>query len=114
MMYDDKCFIGQKIKNFRRKRNLTQAELAEKVDLSEKHISKIEAGTHLPSLQAFFKIIEILNIGLEEFGLALVTEQNPERQELLKYIYSSTDEELKFLLPVIKCINENLKRNKSL
>ena len=49
MIFDDKYFIGRKIKSFRKKRGLTQAELAEKIDLSEKHISKIEAGVHLPS-----------------------------------------------------------------
>ena len=41
MIFDDKYFIGRKIKSFRKKRGLTQAELAEKIDLSEKHISKI-------------------------------------------------------------------------
>lgn len=40
MIFDDKYFIGRKIKSFRKKRGLTQAELAEKIDLSEKHISK--------------------------------------------------------------------------
>ena len=46
MIFDDKYFIGRKIKSFRKKRGLTQAELAEKIDLSEKHISKIEASIH--------------------------------------------------------------------
>lgn len=54
MIFDDKYFIGRKIKSFRKKRGLTQAELAEKIDLSEKHISKIEASIHVPSLSAFF------------------------------------------------------------
>ena len=108
-MFDDKIFIGQKIKNFRKKRGLTQAELAEKIDLSEKHISKIEAGVHLPSIKVFFNIISVLNIGLDEFGLELKTENNQDRQELMKCIYESTDEEIKFLLSVVKCIKENLK-----
>lgn len=30
MIFDDKYFIGRKIKSFRKKRGLTQAELAEK------------------------------------------------------------------------------------
>ena len=90
MIFDDKYFIGRKIKSFRKKRGLTQAELAEKIDLSEKHISKIEASIHVPSLSAFFKIAEALEIGMEEFGFEL------------------TDEEIKLILSVVKCLKENL------
>ena len=63
MIFDDKYFIGRKLKSFRKKRGLTQAELAEMVDMSEKHISKIEAGIHIPSISAFFKIVNELDIG---------------------------------------------------
>ena len=93
MIFDDKYFIGRKIKSFRKKRGLTQAELAEKIDLSEKHISKIEASIHVPSLSAFFKIAEALEIGMEE---------------LIKCIFDSTDEEIKLILSVVKCLKENL------
>ena len=62
MVFDDKEFIGRKIKEFRRKRHMTQGKLAELVDLSEKHISKIEAGIHLPSISAFFNICLLLPI----------------------------------------------------
>ena len=101
MIFDDKYFIGRKIKSFRKKRGLTQAELAEKIDLSEKHISKIEASIHVPSLSAFFKIAE-------EFGFELKTDGNPDREELIKCIFDSTDEEIKLILSVVKCLKENL------
>lgn len=108
MIFDDKYFIGRKIKSFRKKRGLTKAELAEKIDLSEKHISKIEASIHVPSLSAFFKIAEALEIGMEEFGFELKTDGNPDREELIKCIFDSTDEEIKLLLSVVKCLKENL------
>lgn len=112
MIFDDKYFIGRKIKSFRKKRGLTQAELAEKIDLSEKHISKIEASIHVPSLSAFFKIAEALEIGMEEFGFELKTDGNPDREELIKCIFDSTDEEIKLLLSVVKCLSlTNIKRN---
>ena len=107
MIFDDKYFIGRKIKSFRKKRGLTQAELAEKIDLSEKHISKIEASIHVPSLSAFFKIAEALEIGMEEFGFELKTDGNPDREELIKCIFDSTDEEIKLILSVVKCLKEN-------
>lgn len=42
MIFDDKYFIGRKIKSFRKKRGLTQAELAEKIDLSENILAKLK------------------------------------------------------------------------
>ncbi len=62
MIFDDKYFIGRKIKSFRKKRGLTQAELAEKIDLSEKHISKIEASIHVPSYQRSLKLQKHLKL----------------------------------------------------
>lgn len=105
----DKNFIGRKIKYFRKKRNITQNKLAELVDLSEKHISKIESGTHQPSITAFFNIVKVLDIGLEEFGLPLKTTANSVRDEIYKCINDSTDDELNIILPLIKCLKENLK-----
>lgn len=109
MQVIDKEFLGRKIKSFRKKRNMTQAELAEKVDISEKHISKIEAGIHQPSLMSFLKITQILNIGMEEFGLTLKAESNPIKEEIYRCINDSTAQELKIILPLIKCLKDNLK-----
>ena len=111
MVFDDKEFIGRKIKEFRRKRHMTQGKLAELVDLSEKHISKIEAGIHLPSITAFLKMVKVLDIGMEEFGLSIKVEDNEVRNEILECIYDSTDKELEFILPLIKCLKENLRKN---
>ncbi len=111
MFFDDREFIGHKIKEFRKKRRMTQGKLAELVDLSEKHISKIEAGIHQPSISAFFKIVKVLDIGLEEFGLSMCSEDNYVRNEILRCIYDSSDEELNFILPLIKCLKETIRKN---
>ena len=67
MIAEDKKFIGQKIKQQRKRLKLTQFELAEKVGIHEKQLSRIEAGLHYPSLENFIKILRILNISLSEF-----------------------------------------------
>ena len=68
MKFDDKNFIAQKIKTYRKKMGLTQEQLAEQIDLSVQHVSRIENGCYIPSLTTFFKIISILQIDLKEFG----------------------------------------------
>ena len=46
MRFDDKAFIGKTVKSYRKKLGLTQSELAEMVDLSDQHISRIESGCY--------------------------------------------------------------------
>lgn len=53
MKFDDKVFIAKQIRLHRKKLGLTQEELAEKVDLSVQHISRIESACYIPSLKSF-------------------------------------------------------------
>lgn len=98
----DKKFIANKIKEFRRRAGLTQTELAQKVGIGEKQISKIENYTNLPSLTTFFKLIDFLKIDISEFKINTIPLVSKNRLELEKFIYSSTDEELEFFAGVVK------------
>ena len=64
----EKVFIAKQIRIHRKRAGLTQAELAEKVNLSTQHISRIESGCYIPSLTSFFMIVEVLKIDLKTFG----------------------------------------------
>ena len=105
-MYTDKEFIGQKIKDFRKKQKLSQAELAEKVGLSDKHIGRIEAGKYIPSCINFLNIIETLDINISEFGINIDEPKDETRSELLKLIYTASDKELKIFLNILKVVKE--------
>ena len=54
--------VGTRIKKARIDRKLTQAELAEKLDLSNNYISSIERGNAIPSLETFISICNALNV----------------------------------------------------
>ncbi len=56
--------IGRRIKIHRNKLGLTQAKLAEKLDVSAKYISSIERGEANVSLKQLNKIANLLNIDL--------------------------------------------------
>lgn len=105
-MHIDKKFIGEKIKEFRKKEKLSQAELAEKVGLSDKHIGRIEAGKYFPSFINFLNILHVLKINLSEFGLDIEQINNQNKIELLKLIYTSTDKEINLYLKLIKTLKE--------
>lgn len=103
----NKKLIGQKLKEYRKKCKLSQSELAEKVNLSDKHIGRIEAGKYMPNFLNFMKILEVLNLNISDFGLKTPEITNPERRELLEIIYSASDKDINLYLKLIKTLREN-------
>lgn len=108
MKFDDKAYLAKIIKMHRKKLNLTQAELAEKVDLSDQHISRIESGCYTPSLKSFFQIVSVLSIDLREFGFNTDLTNNPTKDSLISRIAQATDAELIFYENSINAINKSL------
>ncbi len=106
-MHIDKRFIGQKIKEYRKKEKLSQLELAEKVGLSDKHIGRIEAGKYLPNFINFINILEVLNINFSDLGIKIKQQENKNKMELLKLIYTSNDKEINLYLKLIKTLKED-------
>ena len=111
MAFYDKEFLGKKFKEYRIKANLTQETLSEKINIAYKHYGKLERGSFSPSLETFFKLIEVLNIPLSEFCLNNNEHENKKRDELIKEIYSSNDNEIELYSEVIKTIKKyNIKQ----
>lgn len=96
MLFEDKNFIANIIKNYRIKNKLTQIQLAELIGLSEQHVSKLENAIYTPSLVTFLKIIKVLNIDIKDFGIDINEIDNKNKEELLKLILSATDKEIEF------------------
>lgn len=54
--------VGSRIRDVRQQRGLTQAELAQQVNMSLKHIGAIECGIRLPSLDTLITIANSLQV----------------------------------------------------
>ena len=59
--------IGQYIASKRKEQGLTQVELAEKLGMSNKSVSKWERGVCLPDVSIYAELCDILGISLNEF-----------------------------------------------
>ncbi|MDF2505516.1 helix-turn-helix transcriptional regulator [Clostridium sp.] len=57
--------FGQKLKQLRMESNLTQSELAEKLNLSKANISKYESNDIEPNLQTLTAISKLFNISID-------------------------------------------------
>ncbi len=90
----DNVKIGKLIAECRRNKKLTQKDLAEKLGVTDKSVSKWENGNCLPNVSLYMELCEILGITLNEFflGERIREEEFKEKadQNLLKALESST------------------------
>lgn len=61
-----KNFVAGKLIEFRKKSGLTQAELAEMINYSDKAVSKWERGESLPDVYTLMCVAEKLNVSINE------------------------------------------------
>lgn len=58
--------IGEKIAEMRKLKNMTQRELAEKLNVSDKVISKWETGKSLPDVETMLRLSKVLGVSISE------------------------------------------------
>ena len=61
--------LGQTIQKYRKIRNLTQEQLAEKIGIDQKNISKIENGNNYPTAENLTLIAKALDVEIYELFL---------------------------------------------
>ncbi len=108
LLETDKKIIGQKIKEYRKRKHLTQAQLAELVDLNEKQIYRIESGYNYPTYLTFVKIVNVLEIDINDFTVGIEVESNPLKDSIIHIANTSSNIELKTYYELIKIIRKNL------
>lgn len=64
-MLPDYIIIGRRIREFRMCKKITQASLAEQIDMSSTYISYVETGKKKVSLSALIKISDALNVTVD-------------------------------------------------
>ncbi|MHB1151129.1 MAG: helix-turn-helix domain-containing protein [Eubacteriales bacterium] len=97
--------IGKKISEARKKQNMTQMELADRLNISFQAVSNWERGISMPDISKLSELSEILQITVDE----LVGKESPLMESILKektneYLekHSVTTEELIDIAPILK------------
>lgn len=96
----DKNTIGARIAELRKSKNLSQADLAEKLCISNKTISKWECGNGIPDIDMLTKMSKIFDITLDELVNPTETSGND------KKINGQQDEEITNNQPIEKNTNK--------
>lgn len=106
-MIDEFANFGEKIKEQRKRLGMSQAELAEKADIHEKQIYRIEMGKNSPSFHTVLKIINVLNMDIRVLDINNINNFNPIKDEIFALIEDAQDEELILYRNVIKTIKNS-------
>lgn len=101
----NKSTIGKILQKLRRDKNITQEELAEKIDISTNYLSKVERGLCVLNTESFLKIAEVLSFSLDDFGINTCSKDDV-KQELIDTILSASTEKIEAYKKAIKLIDE--------
>lgn len=113
---DNSNNLGKTIRQIRIARGLTQEQLAEKLDIDNKHLSRIEKGIHKPTYNIILKLAEVLQINIYDFENLQIKTTEPDQTYLksLKILNSAkTQKEKEYYLEALKFAQKGLKLGKS-
>ena len=99
--------VGQRIKDAREAKNLTQEELAALVNLSSTHVSVIERGLKVTKLDTFVAIANALDVSADELLVDVVAHSvTGVSNRLSDKISSLPMKEQKKIIKVIQALKE--------
>lgn len=105
--------IGRRIKEFRKQQDLTQSELAERINVSFQQVQKYEQGQTRITLQRLCSIAEALELPislfLEEERTLKVSEDPAAYSSGEKLLFRLTAEEASFLKQFRKINNQKMR-----
>lgn len=102
-MKNTKKQLGARIKELRRVRGLSQIQLAGKIDIDFKHLSRIEVGKSYPSMDTLEKIAVELRCELRDlFEFAHQTGQP--KKEIIALLNEADPERLRLIYKIIRAI----------
>ncbi len=95
-----------RIKELRTIRKLSQEQLAGKVAISPKYMSRIEMGQQFPSINVITKLANALQVELKDFfEFANEVRNTKELKEIINLLLKETDEErLRIAVKVLRAL----------
>jgi transcriptional regulator with XRE-family HTH domain len=101
--------LGVKIKEFRKKRNMTQGVLAQRARLSVDTIRRLERGSFSPTLETLFRVCDGLNISLHTMCEGLESQRTDLVKMIADLVASRSEREARLVWRVIRAIFEDEK-----
>ncbi|MFQ5962656.1 MAG: helix-turn-helix domain-containing protein [Candidatus Scalinduaceae bacterium] len=106
MEQSTKELLGERIKELRKIRRLTQDQLSQKIDIDPKHLSRIEVGRSFPSLDTLEKLANVLQVELSVFfEFSHKAKSSRELKKIISELLKGADEDkLRLVVKVLKAL----------
>ena len=105
--------IGTMISTLRKEKSLTQAQLAEKMNVTDKAVSKWERNLSCPDISSLGKLSEILGVTVDELILvakekSCSTNENPSQKikKIINLIFKAVTLAMGVAVVVLSILNE--------
>lgn len=97
--------LGEVFKKYRVKNKLTQEQIAEKLGISVKYISRIENGTGGVKVETLVNYMNILGISPNVIFGKLITNENLQLQmKLSEMVADLSDQQVRFIINMISSL----------
>lgn len=105
--------VGLRIRAVRQEKKLTQEKLAEAAGVGVTHISHIETGNSIPSLQVTVDIVNALGCSMDELLCMDVERARSVRDNWLgELVADCSDQEVKLITDMVLALKTSLRRLK--
>ncbi len=103
--------VGARIRSVRQRQKMTQERLADAVGVGVTHISHIETGNSIPSLQVFVDILNALDCSADELLCLELEQAKPQFDSWIKGIFADcTEKERKLIVDTILALKASMRR----
>ncbi|MCM1265655.1 MAG: helix-turn-helix transcriptional regulator [Candidatus Gastranaerophilales bacterium] len=84
---------------------MTQSKVAEAIQVSSQHYSRIERGEYIPSLQTFLKLIDVLDLDITRLKLNGESKISSTMYEILELLTRFNNTQQKAVLNFLRTMN---------
>ena len=99
--------IGETIAFLRKEKGMTQNELAEKMNVTDKAVSKWERDLSCPDINTISKLADVLNVSVEELLKAKKQDyNNNKRKDLINLIFKAIALAMGVAVIVLNILNQ--------
>lgn len=98
-----KTLLGKRIREYRQKYGMTQFQLAEKLGIDDKHLSRIELGKNMPQAAIIAKLAEVFKVEPKSlFEYSHLTSIDEVKKDLNNILGNLTDEQIVLTYKYVK------------
>lgn len=98
--------IGKRVRKYRKLKNLSQEELAEKIDISTTHMSHIETGSTKLSLQVLVDLSRVLEVNTDD--LLFENKTQTMINQITKLLSECNENQIEFITSIVKSTKDAL------